>query len=70
MFMAGECVWTGTQADGTLSSSDTKSSTCSDWSSGTTGTATIGQAGASGPEWTSYVTNSCFLPCHLYCFQL
>ncbi|HEY2387755.1 MAG TPA: hypothetical protein VGK30_12400 [Candidatus Binatia bacterium] len=56
-------VWTGTDGDGTKSSS-----TCANWTS-TSGSATIGSTGAGPDAWTASITQSCNAPRHLYCFE-
>lgn len=57
-------VWTGTDADGTKSSS-----TCTDWTT-TSGSATTGTTGGGPDAWTARTTPTCSAPRHLYCFEI
>lgn len=57
-------VWTGTDADGTKSST-----TCANWTTSLSGTAQTGSTGAGPGAWTQTAAASCGVPRHLYCFE-
>ena len=62
-------VWTGTQADGRLTTSS-----CMNWTSNSNSdVGTTGDHTQTGPEWTKrfpeYDNSNCSFPRHLYCFQ-
>ncbi len=56
-------VWTGTDADGTKSSS-----TCTNWTT-TSGSAETGTTGGGPDAWTARISQTCNAQRHLYCFE-
>jgi hypothetical protein len=64
---SSEIVWTGAATPGVLGSA---ASTCDDWTSTVSTTATIGAATLSDSQWWNFNSNgNCATPRHLYCVE-
>jgi hypothetical protein len=57
--------WTGTEPDGTASTSDN----CMNWTVAIASPGVRGSTASTGATWTSDGVNGCFFPQHLYCFE-
>lgn len=58
-------VWTGTEADGSISSEGT----CAGFTNGTSGAGRCGASGQSNAAWTSNLTPSCSTQLRIYCIE-
>jgi hypothetical protein len=61
---AGECVWTGTVAGGTLSANG-----CNSWTSVSSNNTAMAGDPSSTAQWTSASDKACDSTCRLYCFE-
>jgi hypothetical protein len=61
---SGAFAWTGTKADGTVSSD-----TCNDWQVAVAATGTRGSADATDATWTNAGVSGCYFPQRLFCFE-